>query len=65
MSLINDYLAGYLTDQRQRDLAAQAANHRLIKIARSGRQTWWQRVLGSADHRIQWRIRQPRAARAN
>ena len=55
MSLINDYTAWHLAGQRQRDFAAEAADHRLVRLARTGRQHWWQRALASVDQRTRWR----------
>ena len=53
MTIINDYAYHHIADQRQRDLAAESADRRLARIARHNRPTWWQRLLGSVDHRNQ------------
>ena len=45
MSLINDYTYQALTDQRERDLARLAENNRRVRLALSGRVSWWRRVL--------------------
>jgi hypothetical protein len=34
MTIINDYLFAQVADQRQHDLVAEAANRRLVRIAR-------------------------------
>ena len=44
MSLINDYSYQTMTDQRERDLARLAENNRRIRLALSGRVSWWQRL---------------------
>jgi hypothetical protein len=49
MSLINDYTVKTMADQRQRDFQAEAANERLARIARNGRQVWWRRLLSGTD----------------
>ena len=53
MTIINDYAFHHIADQRQHDLAAEAADRRLARIARHNRPSWWQRLLGSVDHRAQ------------
>ncbi len=50
MSITNDYTVQFLAQQRRDDFVAEAANDRLIKIARSGRVGWRQRVLGAFHH---------------
>ena len=50
MSMINDYTVQRLSTQRQQDLAAEAANRRLVRLARCGRPTWWQQLQGAVDH---------------
>ena len=44
MSLINDYTYQALTDQRERDLAQLAENNRRVRLALSGRVSWWRRI---------------------
>jgi len=56
MSLINDYTVQRLSTQRQHDLAAEAANRRLVRLARSGRRPWWQKLSGTVAHWTPWRI---------
>jgi hypothetical protein len=53
MTIINDYVYQRGADQRQHDLAAEGDNRRLVRIARSGRPSWWQRLLGLVDDRTQ------------
>lgn len=45
MSLNNDYIIQTLSDQKVRELHAQAANDRLVRIATGGRLPWWRRLL--------------------
>ncbi len=45
--MINDYTAQILTEQRRQDFAAEAANHRLARLATADRASWWHR-LGEA-----------------
>jgi hypothetical protein len=49
MSYFNDYSVKIVADQRQRDFQAEAANERLARIARNGRQVWWRRLLSRTD----------------
>ena len=44
MSLINDYSYQTMTDQRERDLARLAENNRRVRLALSGRVSWWRRL---------------------
>ena len=52
MSLINDYTYQVMTDQRERDLARLAENNRRVRLALSGRVSWWQRMLARRKQRI-------------
>ena len=45
--MINDYTISVLTEQRRRDLAAEAASNRLARLATADRTSWWHR-LGDA-----------------
>jgi hypothetical protein len=56
MSYINDYSIKAIAEQRQRDLWAQAADHRLAAIVRGNHPTWWQRLVAN------WRRTAPRPA---
>ena len=49
MSLINDYTYQVMTDQRERDLARLAENNRRVRLALSGRVSWWRGVLSRRD----------------
>jgi hypothetical protein len=52
MSLINDYTHMVLTDQRERDLARLAEQNRQVKLAMSGRVSWWRRLQAHRQERI-------------
>lgn len=58
MSMINDYTVQRLSKQRQHDLAAEAANRRLVRLATCGRRTWWQKLQGAVDHWTPGRVGQ-------
>jgi hypothetical protein len=45
MSTINHYTVKIMAEQRQRDLWAEAANHRLAASAKADRSNWWRRLL--------------------
>ena len=51
MSLINDYTYQALNDQRERELAELAASNRQVRLALSGRVSWWRRVLSRRGQR--------------
>jgi hypothetical protein len=51
MSLINDYTYQTLNDQRERELAELAASNRQVRLALSGRVSWWRRVLSRRGQR--------------
>jgi hypothetical protein len=51
MSLINDYTYQTLNDQRERELAELAASNRRVRLALSGRVSWWRRVLSRRGQR--------------
>jgi hypothetical protein len=52
MSLINDYTHQLLTDQRQRDFARVAETDRQVRLALSGRVSWWRRLFVGIKQRI-------------
>ena len=41
---INDYTLSIITEQRRQDFMAEAANHRLVKLATADRTPWWRRA---------------------
>jgi hypothetical protein len=45
MTIINDYTFRIAAEQRQRDLWAEAASHRLAASVRGDRPMWWRRLL--------------------
>ena len=51
MSIMNDYTYQVLNDQRERELAELAANNRRVRLALSGRVSWWRRVLSRRGQR--------------
>jgi hypothetical protein len=51
MSLMNDYTYQTLNDQRERELAELAASNRQVRLALSGRVSWWRRVLSRRGQR--------------
>ena len=52
MSLINDYTHLTLTDQRERDMAHLAEHNRQVRLAMSGRVSWWRRLATRRGQRI-------------
>jgi hypothetical protein len=52
MSLINDYTHLILTDQRERELARLAEHNRQVRLAPSGRVSWWRRRLTRLKQRV-------------
>jgi hypothetical protein len=52
MSLINDYSYQIMTDQRERDLARLAESNRRVRLALSGRVSWWRRLGTRRGQRI-------------
>jgi hypothetical protein len=52
MSLINDYTYQTMTDQQARDLARLAERNRRVRLALSGRVSWWRRVMARRQPRI-------------
>jgi hypothetical protein len=52
MSLINDYTYQVMTDQRERDLARLAEHDRQVRLALSGRVSWWRRLQARRGQRI-------------
>ena len=57
MSLINDYSYQIMTDQRERDLARLAERNRRVRLALSGRVSFWQRLRARREQRIHRRAR--------
>jgi hypothetical protein len=51
MTLINDYTYQVMTDQRERDLARRAAHNTQVRLALSGRESWWRRMLSRRGQR--------------
>ncbi len=47
MSTINHYTVKIMAEQRQRDLWAEAANHRLAASAKADHLNWWRRLLAT------------------
>ena len=45
MTIINDYTSRIAAEQRQHDLWAEAASHRLAASVRGDRPMWWRRLL--------------------
>jgi hypothetical protein len=52
MSLINDYTHLVLIDQRERELAHLAEHNRQVRLAMSGRVSWWRRLQERRQARI-------------
>ena len=52
MSLMNDYTYQVLTDQNERDIARLAEHNRQVRLALSGRTSWWRRVSARRQQRI-------------
>jgi hypothetical protein len=52
MSLINDYTYQAMTDQQERDLARRAEQNWNVRLAMSGRVSWWRRLLARRNERI-------------
>ena len=52
MSLINDYTHLALTDQREREFAQLAEHNRQVRLAMSGRVSWWRRLQARRQERI-------------
>jgi hypothetical protein len=44
MTLMNDYTYQVLTDDRERELAHLAEQNRQVRLALSGRVSWWRRL---------------------
>jgi hypothetical protein len=51
VSIMNDYTYQVLNDQRERELAELAASNRQVRLAMSGRVSWWRRVLSRRGQR--------------
>ncbi|HJV14137.1 MAG TPA: hypothetical protein VJ625_09625 [Propionibacteriaceae bacterium] len=52
MSLINDYTYQAMTDQQERDLARRAEQNWNVRLAMSGRVSWWRRLLARRNEHI-------------
>lgn len=52
MSLINDYAYQAMTDQRERDLAHLAEHNRQVRLALSGRMSWWRKLMTRREQRM-------------
>jgi hypothetical protein len=52
MSLINDYTHLVLNGQRERELARLAEHNRQVRLAMSGRVSWWRRLQARRQERI-------------
>ena len=52
MSLINDYTYQAMTDQQERDLARLAEQNHQVRLALSGRVSWWRRLMARRQQRI-------------
>ena len=50
--MINDYTHLVLTDQRERELAHLAEHNRQVRLAMSGRVSWWRRLQARRQERI-------------
>jgi hypothetical protein len=59
MSLINDYTYQTMTDQQARDLARLAERNRRVRLALSGRVSWWRRVMARRQQRIHTATERP------
>jgi hypothetical protein len=51
MSFMNDYTFQTLNDQQERDLARLAEHNRRVRLAMSGRVSWWRRVVSRRGQR--------------
>ena len=51
MTLINDYTYQVMTDQRERDMARLAEHNMHVRLALSGRESWWRRMLSRRGQR--------------
>jgi hypothetical protein len=59
MSMINDYSYQVMTDQRERDLARLAEHNRQVRLALSGRVSWWRKMLARREQRISTATQRP------
>jgi hypothetical protein len=50
--LINDYPYQVLTDQNERDITRLAEHHRQVRLALSGRVSWWRRLMARREQRV-------------
>jgi rhamnose utilization protein RhaD (predicted bifunctional aldolase and dehydrogenase) len=58
MSMINDYAYQAMTDARERDFARMAEHNRQVRLALSGRVSWWRRLQARRQERISIATRQ-------
>jgi hypothetical protein len=58
MSMINDYAYQAMTDARERDFARMAEHNRQVRLAMSGRVSWWRRLQARRQERISIATRQ-------
>jgi hypothetical protein len=59
MSLINDYTYQAMTDARERDLARLVEHDRLVRLALSGRVSWWRKLLARGETRGTPNVQRP------
>ena len=59
MSLINNYSYQAMSDQRERDLAHLAEHNRQVRLAISGRVSWWRRMMARRQQRIHTATERP------
>ena len=59
MSLINDYTYQALTDARERDFARLAEHNRQVRLALSGRESWWRRWFARHSTRGAAKVQRP------
>ena len=58
----NDYTVQLLAEQRRQDFAAEAANHRLARLATADRPSWWHRLGDALPRPIQTPVARHRVA---
>jgi hypothetical protein len=51
MTLMNDYTYQVITDDRERELAHLAEQNRQVRLALSGRVSWWRRLMARRNRR--------------
>jgi hypothetical protein len=57
-----DYTVLILAEQRRQDLAAEAADHRLARLATADRTSWWHRLGEALPKPIQTPVARHRVA---